>query len=117
MYYEKHIKIVQVKFFKTSPGKFQFMILGDKTCYKHLLKIKLTCVQSSDDVTLLGVMIDKNLTFKKHIDNLVRKNFILCGALESFSLQKKLKYWVMLLRQLIQLCTYNMDVLQENILF
>ena len=32
-----------------------------------------SCVQSSDDVTFLGVMTDKNLTFKKHIDNLVRK--------------------------------------------
>ena len=49
------------------------MIVGDKTCYKHILKINLTCVQSRDDVTLLGVMIDKNLTFKKHIDNLFRK--------------------------------------------
>ena len=49
------------------------MILGDKTCYKHILKINSTCVQSSDDVTLLGVTIDKNLTFKKHVDNLVRK--------------------------------------------
>ena len=26
--------------------------LGDKTCYEHILKINLTCVQSSDDVTL-----------------------------------------------------------------
>ena len=58
---------------KANPGKFQFMILRDKTCYKHILKINSTCVQSSDDVTLLGVMIDKNLTFKKHIDSLVRK--------------------------------------------
>ena len=49
------------------------MILGDKTCYEHILKINLTCVQSSDDVTLLGAIIDKSLTFKKHIDNLVRK--------------------------------------------
>ena len=52
---------------------FQFMILGDKTCYKHMLKINSTCVRSSDDVTLQGVLIDKNLTFKKHIDNLVCK--------------------------------------------
>ena len=58
---------------KANPGKFQFMILGDKTCYKHILKIDSTCVQSSDDVTFLGVMIDKNLTFKKHIDNLIHK--------------------------------------------
>ena len=49
------------------------MILGYKTCYKHKLKINLTCVHFSDDVTLFGLMIDKNLTFKKHNDNLVCK--------------------------------------------
>ena len=58
---------------KANPGKFQFMTLGDEICYEHTLKINLTCVQSSDDITLLCVTIDKNLTFKKHIDNLVRK--------------------------------------------
>ena len=51
---------------KANPGKFQYMILGDKTCYKHILKIDSTCVQSSDNVTLLGVIIDMNLTFKTH---------------------------------------------------
>ena len=50
------------------------MILGDKTCYEHLLKIISTCIETSDNITFLGVMIDKNLTFKKHIDdNLVRR--------------------------------------------
>ena len=49
------------------------MILGDRICYEHILKTNLTGVQSSDDVTLLGVIMDKNLTFKKHIDSLVRK--------------------------------------------
>ena len=49
------------------------MILGDKTCYEHILKIISTCVQSSVDVTLLGVIINKSLTYKKHIDNSVRK--------------------------------------------
>ena len=43
------------------------MILG-KTLCEHILKINLTCVQSSDDV-----IIDKSLTFKKHIDNSVCK--------------------------------------------
>ena len=65
MYYEKRIEKVYLKSLKGNPGKFQLMILGDKTCYKHILKINWTCVESSDDVTLLGVMIDKNLTFKK----------------------------------------------------
>ena len=52
MYYEKHIKMVSLK---ANPEKFQFMILGDKTCYKHILKINLICVQPSDDAILLPV--------------------------------------------------------------
>ena len=63
------LKWFRLNSLKANSGKFEFMILGDKTCYKHPLKIYLTCVQSSDDVTLKGVIIDKNLTFKKHIDN------------------------------------------------
>ena len=63
----KHIlKWFRSNSLKPSPGKFQFMILGDKTCYKHILKINFTNY-------FLGVMIEKNLTFKKHIDKLVRK--------------------------------------------
>ena len=42
------------------------MILSDRTCYRHILKITLTYAQSSDDVTILDVMTDKNLNFKKH---------------------------------------------------
>ena len=49
---------------KANPEKFQFMILGDKTCYKHILKINLNRVRSSNNVTLLGVMNDMNLTLK-----------------------------------------------------
>ena len=70
------LKWFRLNSFKANCGKFQFMVLGDKTCYKHILKINLICVQSSDGVTLLGVMICKNLTFKKHIDKLVRKEHI-----------------------------------------
>ena len=58
------LKWFRLNSLKSNPGKFQFMILGDKTCYKDILKINSTCVQSCDEVTLLGVMIDKNLTFK-----------------------------------------------------
>ena len=71
---------------KANPVKFQFMILCNKTCY---LKTNSICFQSSDDVTLLGVMIEKNLTFKKHVGNLVRKAQYKLHAyvtLENFSL-------------------------------
>ena len=68
------LKWFRLTFLQANPRKFQFMIPGDKTCYERMCKINLTCVQSNNDVTLFGVIIiDKNLIFKKHIDNLVRK--------------------------------------------
>ena len=61
---------------KANPGKFQFMILGDKSHHKHELKINSIKVEASDDVLLLGITIDKKLTFKQHIENLCRKSDI-----------------------------------------
>ena len=58
---------------KANPGKFQFIILGDKSHHKHILKINLIKVEASDDVLLLGITIDKKLSFKQHIENLCRK--------------------------------------------
>ena len=58
---------------KANPGKFQFMILGDKSYHKHILKINSIKVETSDDISLLGITIDKKLTFKQHIENLCRK--------------------------------------------
>ena len=58
---------------KANPGKFQFMMLGDKSHHKHILKINLIKVEASDDILLLGITIDKKLTFKQHIENLCQK--------------------------------------------
>ena len=33
------MKWFKLNSFKTDPGKFQFMILGDKTFYEHILQI------------------------------------------------------------------------------
>ena len=53
-------------------GKFQFMILGDKSHHKHTLKINSIKIEASD-VLLLGITIDKKLTFERHIENLHQK--------------------------------------------
>ena len=58
---------------KANPGKFQFMILGDRSHHKHELKINSIKVEASDDVLLLGITIDKKLTFKQHVENHCRK--------------------------------------------
>ena len=49
------------------------MILGDKSHYKHVLKINSIKVEASDDVLLLRITIDKKLTFKQYDENLSRK--------------------------------------------
>ena len=58
---------------KGSPGKFQFMIPGDNSHHRHMLKINSIKVEASDDVLLLGIRINKKLTFKQHIENICRK--------------------------------------------
>ena len=58
---------------KANPGKFQFMILGNKSHHKHILMINSIKVEASDDILLLGITIDKKLTSKQHIENLCQK--------------------------------------------
>ena len=67
------LKWFRLNYLKANPGKFQFMILEDKTCCEHIFEINLACVYSSDDETLLSVTIDKSLAFKKYTDNLLCK--------------------------------------------
>ena len=58
---------------KANPDKFPFRILGDKSYHKDILKINSIKVEISDYVLLLGITIDKKLTFKQHIENLCLK--------------------------------------------
>ena len=39
------LKWFRLNSLKANSGKFQLMILSDETCYEHILKINLTCVQ------------------------------------------------------------------------
>ena len=44
------LKWFRLNSLKANPGKLQFMVLGDKTCYKHILKINSICFKSSDSL-------------------------------------------------------------------
>ena len=63
----------RLKSLKANLGKFQFMILRDKPHRKHVLKLNSIKVEASDDGLLLGITIDKKITFKQHIENICRK--------------------------------------------
>ena len=49
------------------------MVLGTKEADSFVLNIGKNKIESSTEVTLLGVKIDKQLKFKSHIEELYRK--------------------------------------------
>ena len=63
----------EVNSLKANPGKFQFMILGDKKNNTFVLNIHDKEIKNSSKVELLGITVESQLKFKNHIDNLCRK--------------------------------------------
>ena len=57
---------------KKNPEKFQFMILSKKSYEPQKPSVNTYTIKESDEVELLGLTIDKELNFSKHIDNLCR---------------------------------------------
>ena len=52
----------QVNSLKANPGKFQFMILGDKKNNTFVLNIHDNEIKNSSEVELLGITIDSQVT-------------------------------------------------------
>ena len=58
---------------RLNPGKFPFMVLGANTNDCFNLNMAGKVIPSSSEVKLLGISIDYDLKFKKHINELCRK--------------------------------------------
>ena len=58
---------------RANPGKFQFMALGANKNDCFNLNVAGKVIPSSSEVKLLGITIDYDLKFKKHINELCRK--------------------------------------------
>ena len=63
----------KIKSLEANPGKLQFMVLGSKDERSFNIYINQVQIKNSNEVTLLRIKIDKNLTFKKHISELFRR--------------------------------------------
>ena len=59
---------------KTNPGNFQFMVLGVKNIAPFRLNVNSQTIPCSNEVKLLGITIDNELGFKKHIEDLCKKS-------------------------------------------
>ena len=57
----------KINFMKTNPGKFQFMVLEVKNIAPFRLNAKDKIIPCSNEVKLLGITIDNELKFEKHI--------------------------------------------------
>ena len=66
----------QANSLKANPSKFQFLILGDKQNTSLVLNINGEKIDNSREIELPGIIIDNQLKFKKHIENLLQKSFI-----------------------------------------
>ena len=66
---------------KANSSKLQFMILGDKQNTSLVLNINGKKINNSREIELLGIAIDNQLKFKKHIENLCKKASLKLHAL------------------------------------
>ena len=58
---------------KANPDKLQFIILGNTD--SHKLQIGDITTKSVSSVKLPGITIDSKLSFKEHINNIVKKTY------------------------------------------
>ena len=58
---------------KANLGKFQFMVLETKNIVHFTINVNCKIIPCSNEVKLLGITIDNELKFKKHIEDLCEK--------------------------------------------
>ena len=58
---------------KLNEDKFHFMIFGERTNQEVSINIGCSAVNNSKEEKLLGILIDANLSFEKHISNICQK--------------------------------------------
>ena len=56
-------------------SKFQFMFLSKYKNIKKNMSFDRKTIKSSDTVELIGITLDKNINFKRHIQNICHKAY------------------------------------------
>ena len=64
---------LKINSMKANPGKFQFIVLGVKNIVHFTINVNSKIIPCSNEVKLLGITIDNEGKFKKHIKDLRKK--------------------------------------------
>ena len=112
---------------KANSEKFQFMILSKKSYQPQKLLVNTFTIDESDEVELLGLTINKEQNFSKHIDKLCRVAQYKLHALRRIRKYLSLEKAKMLgnafvdsqfnYAPLLWMFCRNLDVLQKGIVF
>ena len=73
-------RMVYSNFQTVNPGKTQALTLGSLN-YDYTLQLNNTVLEVEDTLKILGVTIDKNLSFKEHLKGQLKKAYAKCSAL------------------------------------
>ena len=65
---------------KANPDKFKFIIIGNKG--SHILQVGDITTKSVSSVTLLGITIGSKLSFKEHVNDIIKKVYYKLYALK-----------------------------------
>ena len=63
----------KINYMKANPSKFQFMVLGVKNIWHFTINANGKIIPCFNEVKLLGITVDNELKFKKHIEDLCKK--------------------------------------------
>ena len=58
---------------KTNPNKYQFLVFGVKNIAPFRLNVNGKIIPCSNELKLLGITIDNELKFKKHIEDICKR--------------------------------------------
>ena len=66
---------------KADPDKFRFMVLGANKNKSFSINVRGINISSKNEVILLGITIDHQLKFNKHIEDLCKRASLICRHL------------------------------------
>ena len=98
---------------KANPGKFQFMVLGVKNIVHFTINVNGKIIPCSNEVKFLGITIDNERKFKKHIEDLCKKASYKLHALRRINAHQLNHFVLVLILYISEEVSYGITFLHQ----